>query len=267
LLGVVVMVTRPAHQTDALARRIEAAGGRAICFPVLEIVYLDDAIAFARLADRLGEFAFWIFVSVNAVTGWMRLLQPHHLTQVRSRLVAVGAGTANALERAGFPAPLRPRRRSGTESLLELPELSSEAVAKRRVLIIRGVGGRERLGSTLAARGASVEYAEVYRRARPVVAAEKLLIHRGKVNATVVTSVEALVNLFEIGGPRARSWLTTMPLVTVSERIAQFASSIGVQNPPIVADDASDEAIVAALCRWHQSEHRSTQNKPHDHNR
>ena len=257
LAGVVVMVTRPAHQAEALVRRIEAAGGQALRFPVLEIAYLDDRKALARLADRLDEFDLWIFVSVNAVTGWMRLRQSHRLQQLRARLVAVGGGTATAMEKAGLPSPLRPQRGSGTEALLELPELRAEAITRRRVLIVRGVGGRELLGSTLAARGACVEYLEVYRRTRPLVPPEKLLMYGGQVHAIVVTSADALNNLFEIGGPAARPWLSGIPLVTVSERIARLARSIGVQNPPIVADDASDEAVVAALCRWHAHRHRA----------
>lgn len=254
LSGVVVLVTRPAHQADALTRRIEAAGAQVVCFPVLEIAYIEDSAAFGRLAARLDEFDFWIFVSANAVTGWMRLLPPHQRQRpLRARLVAVGAGTANAVERAGLPSPLQPRHGSGTEALLELPELSGEAVAGRRILIVRGVGGRELLGNSLVARGTSVEYVEVYRRVRPVVPPEKLLMHRGKIDAIVVTSAEALSNLFAMGGVEAKPWLRTLLLVTVSERIAQLARSIGVQRPVIVADAAGDEAIVEALSRWRQS--------------
>lgn len=262
----VVLVTRPAHQADALARRIEAAGGQVVCFPVLEIAYLDDPSAFGWLAARLDEFDLAIFVSANAVTGWMRVLQPQRQRPLRARLVAVGAGTANAMERAGLPSPLRPRHGSGTEALLELPELSGEAVAGRRILIVRGVGGRELLGTSLTARGASIEYVEVYRRTRPPMPSEKLLMHRGKVDAMVVTSAEALNNLFEMGGREAKPWLSALLLVTVSDRIAQLARSIGVQRPALVANDAGDKAIVEALCRWRAHRRPTVQREPHGHN-
>lgn len=261
LSGVVIMVTRPAHQADALIRRVEAAGGQVVCFPTLEIAYLDDFSAFARLAERLDDFDFCVFVSANAVTGWRRLFQPDHHRRLRARLVAVGAGTASAMERTGLPSPLRPRRGSGTEALLALPELSTEAVARRRILIVRGVGGRELLRDTLVARGASVEYLEVYRRTRPAVSSQELLVHRGKVDAIAVTSAEALENLFAIGGLEAKPWLRTMALVTVSERIAELARSIGVKSPPMVANDASDEAIVAALCRWRQIQRQNVEHE------
>ncbi len=252
LAGVAVLVTRPLHQADALARRIESAGGQAVCFPVLEIGYPDASPAFARLAQRVGEFDLLIFISINAVNGWMRLLQPHCQRPLRASLFAVGGGTARAMKSANLPTPLQPHCGAGSAELLKLPELSRQAVAERRVLIVRGAGGRELLGNTLVARGASVEYLEVYRRMRPVVSPAKLLMHRGKIHAIVVTSVEALSNLFEMGGLEAKPWLSRMPFVTVSERIAGLARSMGVQGAPIVADDASDEAIVTALCHWQQ---------------
>lgn len=249
-----VLVTRPVHQADALVRRIEAAGGRVVHFPVLEIDYLDGSPALMRLAQRLDEFDLLIFISVNAVNGWMRLIQPHCQQPLPANLAAVGAGTASALESAGLPRPLRPRCGSGSAALLKLPELSGQAIAERRVLIVRGVGGRELLGNTLVARGASVEYLELYRRTKPAHRPDALPMHRDKIHAIVLTSVEALNNLFDIAGPEAKPWLSTISVVTVSERIARFARSMSMKNPPIVADDASDEAIVAALCRWRQSQ-------------
>lgn len=248
LSGLAVMVTRPAHQAHSLAERIEAAGGRVVRFPLLEITYLDGGTALTELAVRLDTFDFAIFVSANAAAGWARLFpnQAQRLSAVHP--VAVGAGTAKAMEELGLPAPLRPRQGSGADALLEIPELREQAVAGRRVLIVRGVGGRELLADALAARGATVEYLEVYRRTKPKVSPEQLLKHQGKIHAIVVTSLEALNNLFAIAGSKGKPWLSATLLVTVSPRIARFAQTIGVQSPPIVARDASDQAILDALC-------------------
>lgn len=246
------MVTRPSHQADGLARRLEAAGARVIRLPVLAIVDLESNPKLDALINRLDEFALAIFVSANAVKGWVRLVLPRRTLPPQLRLVAVGAGTASALEQAGLPSPLRPGASFGSEYLLDMPELSGRAIAGLRILIVRGIGGRELLSETLKARGASVEYMEIYRRVMPPIGSEELLAHRCDVDVIMVTSVEALRNLFEIGGPKAKEWLCSTALIVVSERIARLAEAFGVQKPPIIADHASDEALLEALQRWHR---------------
>jgi uroporphyrinogen-III synthase len=54
-----------------------------------------------------------------------------------------------------------------SESVLALPAFQAPAVAGRRVLILRGDGGRDLLGDTLRARGAEVEYLTCYHRNGP----------------------------------------------------------------------------------------------------
>ncbi len=106
----------------------------------------------------------YVFISPNAVTFAGRLLEGHSLPD-GARLAAVGSGTAQALQQAGFKVDLLPDARFDSEGLLALPELSR--LAGRRVVIVRGEGGRPLLGDELRARGADVVYAEVYRRSRP----------------------------------------------------------------------------------------------------
>ena len=77
-----------------------------------------------------------------------------------------GAVGGDALARHGIHDVISPPLRFDSEALLELPQLTD--VNGRRVIIFRGDGGRELLGETLAARGASVEYVSCYRRGRPL---------------------------------------------------------------------------------------------------
>lgn len=74
---------------------------------------------------------------------------------------AVGPSSAEALTEAGLPAKT-PTERYDSEGLLALPEL--QQVENEKILIWRGVGGRETLATTLKDRGAMVCYAELYRR-------------------------------------------------------------------------------------------------------
>jgi uroporphyrinogen-III synthase len=249
LAGVGVLVTRPAHQAEELARRIEAEGGRALRFATIEIAPPADPAALERVLARLGEFDLAVFVSRNAVERVQPLIAAHGGWPARLQLAAVGAATAAALERAAGRAVLAPRARFDSEALLALPEL--QQVRGRRIAIFRGAGGRALLGATLAARGAEVVYAECYRRAAP--AADPAELTRrwadGEIQIVTVTSVEALHNLEALLDPQGRALLRATPLLVVSARLAQAARALGCTRV-LTARAAGDEALVEAIKTW-----------------
>ena len=166
-----VLVTRPADQAEPLCRLIEAANGRPIPFPTIEIIPARDPRAAQDLLAQPWDLM--VFISRNAVEHAVRLT-PAAAPWGKARLLAaVGRATAIALGDAGRPPDLVPGERYDSETLLALPELARPL--GWRVLIVRGEGGRATLADTLAARGAEVTYAEVYRRSRPEVDAGPLI--------------------------------------------------------------------------------------------
>lgn len=259
-----VVVTRPEHQADGLVRLLEGEGARVIRFPVLAIASPRDEGPARALARRLAEFDIAVFISANAVERGMALIRSVGGLPPALRLAAVGAASARALDRLGLSVDLVPPERFDSEALLALDALQPEVIGGRRILIVRGEGGREQLAETLRARGASVEYAEVYRRVRPVTAAEHLLVplSRGQVDVIIVTSGEGLCNLLEMVGEAARPWLYHTPLLVVSKRVAELARTLGWRTAPVVASRADDTALVEALVRWHSRHSLDTRGIP-----
>ncbi|MGE0079755.1 MAG: uroporphyrinogen-III C-methyltransferase [Thiohalomonadaceae bacterium] len=247
LAGVGVLVTRPAHQADTLSRLIADAGGTPVHWPTLEIAPPQDPAA-ADALDRITGFDLVVFVSANAVTqGLARLGKP---LPADLQIAVVGDGTARALEEQTGRAPtLKPRDSFDSEGLLALPELQD--MSGRRVLIVRGEGGRELLAQTLRERGAEVEYAAVYRRAIPAAppAEAWTALAEGRVHAVTSNSSEGLRNLVSMAGaltPR----LLALPLIVGARRQREAAAALGFQGPIIVADNADDASIAAAVVRW-----------------
>lgn len=263
LQGLCVVVTRPAHQADTLVAALEAAGARVIRFPVLDIADVLDAAPALALIDRLEVFDIVVFTSPNAVAKGMALVRSRRAWPPAPRIAAVGSGTARALAEAGLHAHIVPDGRYGSEGLLAQPALRHAEVHGRRVLLIRGEGGRDLIARTLSERGARVESAIVYRRVRPAPDPERVLApaRRGEVDALVVTSGDALRNLFEMMDAAGRAWLRETPLVVVSERTAVLAQEMGARLEPIVAARASDEALVEAVARVRVA-HRSERSEP-----
>lgn len=245
LAGKGIVVTRPPHQARALARLIEAAGGRPLMFPVLEIRDVEKSAALLDLIDRLDGFELAVFVSPNAVERGMALVTAYRAWPPKLKIAAVGGGTVRALERHGITDVIAPAGRFDSEALLELPALS--LVYRRRIVVFRGVGGRELLSETLADRGALVEHAECYQRARPDLDVALLLRawSAKKLDAVTVTSSEGVRNLFEMVGAPGREPLLETPLFAPHPRIAEAAQGLGVRR--VVVTGPGDEGLVAGL--------------------
>jgi uroporphyrinogen-III synthase len=248
LAGRTVVVTRPAAQAQALAERIRAAGGTPVVFPVLEIRDVEDPAPLRAIIRRIGEFDLAVFVSPNAVQKAMTAIAAGGGLPAHVRAATVGQGSAAELRRAGVVDVIAPTTRSDSEALLALPEL--QAVAGWRIVIFRGDGGRELLGETLVARGATVEYAECYRRCRPDTDPAPIyeLWARDALSGIVVTSSEGVENLFEMVGPAGHAWLAQTLLFVPHKRIAETARARGARR--VLLTGPNDDGIMAGMIDW-----------------
>lgn len=257
LQGRGVLVTRPAAQAAALAAELTALGARVACFPLIEILPPAEPQALRALAARLGEFDLAFFVSANAVTHALAEL-PRAGWPATLRIATVGPGTARALHDAGFAEVLVPAERFDSEAVLDLPAFAPAAVAGKRVLVLRGDGGRELLADTLRQRGARVEQVSCYRRAAPTADPTPLLdaAAHGRLHAISLTSSEAADNLVALLGSRAAELLTRLPVFVPHARIAERVAALGGRR--IHETAGGDAGLVAALVAFFAAEDASS---------
>jgi uroporphyrinogen-III synthase len=242
LAGIGVLVTRPAGQAGELVAAIEAAGGHAIVFPVIEIAPRSPQ---AIEADRAGlaDPDIIIFISRNAVE--------HGLAwSGDGALAAVGPATAAAIEASARVVDIRPASGFDSESLLQEPALRD--VGGKTVRIIRGNGGRELLATTLRERGANVDYLEVYRRCTPDYTEQEIAnierqIECGEIGAVVVMSVESLGNLLSLLPESGHRALAKTRLVTPASRVLKEVTDRLPGCPATLADGPGADEIVRAI--------------------
>ena len=235
LAGKRIVVTRPRELAGVLAALIRQARGEALLFPAIEIRDAQEPARARAVLDRLQEFELAVFVSPSAVRKAFELAPGRPWP----RVAAVGEGTRRELEQRGLREVIAPAGQADSEALLALPELAQ--LTGSRVLILRGAGGRELLGETLAARGAKVETAECYRRAQPSAAP----LPEGRIDAFCVSSGEALVNLAAMLG-RAR--LADAPVFVSHPRVAAQAGELGLRHPVLAGPGDAD--MLAALVAY-----------------
>lgn len=243
-----IVVTRPAEQAGHLAGIIGRAGGNAVLFPVLAIHDIGNQQPLLDIAARLDQFDLAVFVSPNAVNKALSSIVARRPWPDHLRAATMGKTSERELARFGIVDVIAPRARFDSEALLEMPEMRE--MAGKRIVIFRGDGGRELLGDTLAARGATVEYVGCYRRGKPAADAEPLmqLWARHALDAFTITSSEGLRNLFEMVGGPGQDLLKHTPLFVPHARIAEEARLLGLRR--IVPTAPGDEGLLAGLITY-----------------
>jgi len=245
LSGLSVLVTRPEHQSEGLCDRIQAAHGRPVRFPTIEILGPADKLAARTALDGASRADILIFVSANAVQYAFPLL-PEHLP-LEIGVAAVGAATARSLADKGLDPTLVPQRMD-SEGLLALPALQD--IDGKSIYILRGNGGRELLSRTLRERGAEIHQVEVYRRVLPQRQAAAANLVRGwekLVDVVIATSNAIIDNLFTLLGGDGAAQLRSTPIIVISQRMAEYTIGLGCENVH-VANSAQDADLLAALC-------------------
>lgn len=245
-----MLVTRPAGQADGLCHLLEGAGYTAVPLATIEIREPAAVEPLQSLVESLQDYDLAVFISVNAVNRGLDYILARRDWPQQVKVAAVGASSAAALREHGLAPDLVPVHQYNSEALLALDELQD--MQGRRVVILRGNGGREQLRDTLRARGAQVDYVEVYRRVCPATDTQLMrsLLQPGALDVITVTSNETLQNLFSMAGGGGQPQLRTLPLVVASERQAQLAQQLGFEHAALVAENAGDAAIVEAVKKF-----------------
>jgi uroporphyrinogen-III synthase len=244
LQGVGVLVTRPRTQAVELVDAIESRGGRAYCFPVLDILPFDE-LNIRNSVAHLGHPDIAVFVSRNAVEFGIGFTDG-------AEIAVVGPATARAVVDAGRVVDIQPAAGFDSEHLLAEARLQN--VAGKRVRIIRGSNGRELLAEELKRRGAMVEYLSVYERRLPRVSPQSLADlegtwRQGLINVITVMSVQSLRNLIELLPAWCAEQIESTPLVTpagrvIKEALDRYPASKTIMAPGTGANDMV-EAIIA----------------------
>lgn len=191
LSGRVVIVTRPRAQAQVFAGLLEAAGARILLVPTIAIEPPASWEPLDRALERLDDYRWAVFTSVNGVEMTRRRLEEKGRgtdALRRCRLAAIGPATAEALHAMGLETEVVPK------------EYVAEALAERlralirpgeRVLLARAAEARDVLVTLLEAAGASVDEVPAYRtRAERAEDAGELraALREGRVDVVTFTS-------------------------------------------------------------------------------
>jgi uroporphyrinogen-III synthase len=255
-----LLITRPLAQAQPWAKQLIALGANVTLQPMLSITPLEDAASRQAIVNQILAFAEYqkaIFISQNAVhygLQWLDQYWPQLPVDVQ--FFAIGQATATRLDQGighgGTDASYLAHASTSamnSEALLAHPDLAT--VDGEKILIFRGKGGRTLLAEQLMARGASVDYCELYQRQTPTqtqtLASEYR--HTSQQPIMAVHSGETLESVCTMMNRDDLHWLQQQPIILPSQRVAAQAQQAGFTQI-IVAANACHDSMINALSEW-----------------
>lgn len=239
LKNINVLVTRPLPQGKMLCEKILAEGGQAVYLPTIE--FAPPQVKPIKMTE---QYDWVIFVSQEAVERGLPIIRD---LSSKTRIAALGQGTAIALQKKGIENVVYPPDHWTSEGLLDLNFFKK--LDQQKILLVRGEGGRELLAETLLARGARVDHLLVYQRKLPIypnINKYLGLLREKKIDIIVCTSGESLHNLMAIIGVLHHSLLVAVPIIVISQRLVTLAEEYHFQQI-FQAKNASQNAIIDTL--------------------
>lgn len=213
-----IVITRAIDQAQETAQEIITLGATPIFLPCIEIQFLnfDKTIL-------TNNFDIGIFLSANAVTAL------HDQKLKAGVFFAIGKKTAISAERLVQNKVQYPKNHETTEGLLTLPELAN--IKDKKIILFKGLGGRETLKDHLTKLGAIVTELNLYRRITPQSINYSILKTLDLTKTIIlITSGEILDNLMQQLPAGLRDSVLNTEIVVKSERLKHLAHQYGFNN-------------------------------------
>lgn len=243
-----IVLTRPAGRNETIATRLRDQGLRVAVWPALALAACDGPVPDVRGYDLV------VFVSRQAVEAYFG--RAAQAWPAGLRAAAVGQATARALRaHLSDESIIAPPGDSAQDSEALMARLDTLGGAWARILILRGLRGREWLAQAFEQRGAVVTRHGLYDRT-PVQwpCAQVRALHEGPC-IMLLTSIEGLESVGRSLRGCGQAWPDACSFVVVHARIAQrlrtalrtggrpAATSVKICAPD---EDAIFQAILAA---------------------
>ncbi len=246
-----ILITRPKHQADKFADKVEELGGDPLVFPVIDIVAPDFTPLDAAL-EEIKDYHWVVFTSANGVNSFFdRLYQlkkdVRSLTGVK--IAAIGPKTCRAIEKRGLLVDYMPQEYVA-EAVIE--GMKKLGVAGKKILLPRADIARQVLPTQLINEGAQVTEVVAYR----TVAATRdsgylleLLEHQ-KIHVLTFTSSSTVRNFVRlIPKDRLKELLSDVTVACIGPITANTARDFELKVH-LEADEYTIEGLISKLVEF-----------------
>lgn len=252
LAGKRIVITRPRAQAAELMDRLSSLGAVPIAFPTIELMPMEDYSALDRAIERLGQYGWVVFTSVNGVAAFWRrlavagkdgsqLLGRSPSAAPRPRVAAIGPATAKALAKRGVSPEYVPDEYVAERILDGVGDVNGQWV-----LLPRADIAREALAVELGRRGAVVHEIAAYRTLPAAPDPQGLAELRRGVDAVTFTSSSTVRNFLKLLDDEAATVLHRAAIACIGPITAQTLRESGL-GVDVMAERYTVDGLVEVL--------------------
>ncbi len=246
------VITRPLNQADPIVASLKQYFASSKFTLVSHLPLIEITSVKPQMLSTTSLFSGIIFISPNAVTHTVNQLSKSEWKQlIKSPLYAIGTRTSEVLKSVCNDVVIQIPQKMNSEGLLAMPALSN--IDQTIWLIVKGIGGREKLKDTLIQRGAKVLELCTYERNMPnTEISKKISLALQKRSVWVITSVQAINNLDKMMKQEESASLKRFEInencriIVSSDRIKKSAIKLGL-NVIAVANNATDKQLIDCI--------------------
>lgn len=243
------MITRPEKQMSGLFKSLKADGNRVIKVPLIDIEH--TLYSCSELRQKVDWSDIIIFTSQNTISPTVEKINDPAVFNKKS-LFAIGKKTQEKLISKQLQSVVCPNKTFSTEGLLNLTDLSACNIRDKNILIIKGKGGRKKLGYNLLKRGGNLRYLDSYFRRETDINISQLFKSEQILTPDVITVTSGAVLLSLVKKIRNEKLdvLLSTPLLVVSKRLANISRRLGFSGEILIAENADTLSIMGLLKSW-----------------
>ena len=249
LFGKRVLVTRAQEQASVLSDKIIELGGEPVEFPTIKIVSLEDYAKIDVAIDKINEYNWIVFTSVNGVKylfNRLKVLNKDIRNLNGIKLCAIGPRTKEELESLGFVIDYTPDEYRA-EAIVK--SFRDQNIIGQKFLLPRADIARDTLTRALEDMGAIVDDIEMYKTIMSDANTEylKKLLEDKVIDIVAFTSSSTVKNTFEMLNSKEHIDLLNKTVVaSIGPITSNTAKELGIKVD-IEADEYTIDGLLKAI--------------------
>ena len=232
-----ILITRQIDQSKKFSSLLNEKNIKNIIFPV---IYIENISLTKKNIKDIESAELIIFTSQNAVSSIKSNLSSINISN--KKIAAIGKSTEKYLNELNINVDITPKKDFTSEALLA--EIKDNKIINNKVLIVKGMGGRDLLHNEISKNNIILNDLNIYKRCLPKNFNN---LNLNEISHICITSIEILNNFSKIMNIMKKNITENMIFVCGNQRIANEVLKIYKNNKLIISKNPSNKEMLKTL--------------------